>query len=297
MNLYRYPGETQILDDAIRASTSGEYVQLSDGITHYELAGPEDAQTIVLVHGFSISYQIWDSVFAALVEGGFRVLRFDLYGRGTSDRLRISYNQDLFDRQLLDIFNVLQLGHSVDLIGLSLGGSISAIFCDRHPELVRRLVLIDPTGFQLKIPVWTKLLLLPVLGELAFGLIGEKVLLSSMIKDYYGGDGYPEYVEIVRQQMKIVGYRYALLSTIRQGMLGEIPGTYRRIGERNFPVLLIWGTEDRVIPFEISEKVCEAIQTIEFHPIHGAGHVPHCEQPQLVNPIIMEFLQRGTVSF
>jgi pimeloyl-ACP methyl ester carboxylesterase len=292
MSYYRSLGETQTLDEAIQASTGGEYVQLTDGITHYELAGLEEAQTVVLVHGFSIPYQIWDPVFVSLRGGGFRVLRFDLYGRGTSAHPRISFDQDLFDRQLLDLFDTLKLEDPVDLIGLSMGGSISAIFCARHPEKVRRLVLIDPTGFQFKIPIWTRLLIVPHLGERVLGLIGEKILRSSMVKDFYGSDSYPEYVEIVRQQIKVVGYRQALLSTIRKGMLGEISEIYRQIGNQKHPVLLIWGTEDRLVPFKISKKACEVMPNVEFHPILGAGHIPHYEKSDVVNPIILEFLQR-----
>jgi len=292
MNLYRYPGETQILTDEIRATTSGKYVPLSQGITHYELAGPEDAPTVVLIHGFSVPYPIWDPVFIALIAEGFRVLRYDLFGRGTSDRPKVAYDHDLFDRQLVELLDVLELGSGLDLMGLSMGGSILAVFCDRHPEWVRRMVFIDPAGFQVNSMIWVRLLTLPLLGELAFSLMGEKVLMASVTKEYSDTDRYPEYIDIVREQMRFVGYRQALLSTIRGGVLGDISNTYHRIGKQDRPASLIWGTKDQLVPFELSEKVCQAIPHIEFHPIHGAGHVPHYEKPHVVNPLIIDFLQR-----
>jgi pimeloyl-ACP methyl ester carboxylesterase len=292
MTLYRYPGETQFLDDAFRATTDGLYADLSHGLTHYELVGPEEGETVVLIHGFSIPYKIWDPVVDALVEEGFKVLRYDLYGRGMSDRPRTRYDHDLFEQQLVELLQRLGLGDIVDIIGLSMGGSISVVFCDRHPGLVRKLVLIDPAGFPFKIPIWAKLLLLPILGEIAFSLIGQKILLSSILKEYYGVDTYPEYIAAALQQMKIVGYRQALLSTIRCGVLDDLSETYHRIGKQNRPTLLIWGTRDRAVPVELSEKVLKAIPHAQFQPIEGAGHVPHYEEPELVNSIIIEFLRR-----
>src|SRR3954471_17451667 len=72
------------LTDAVRASAPGRFVRLTDGYTHYELGGPPAAPVVVLVAVFSVPYYIWDPTFEALVGAGFRVLRYDYYGRGFS---------------------------------------------------------------------------------------------------------------------------------------------------------------------------------------------------------------------
>jgi pimeloyl-ACP methyl ester carboxylesterase len=56
----------------------------------------------VLIPGFSVPYVIWDPTFEDLVEKGFRVLRYDLFGRGYSDRPDAIYDLELFDRQLMN---------------------------------------------------------------------------------------------------------------------------------------------------------------------------------------------------
>ena len=61
-------------------------MRLSDGFTHYELGGPPTGHLVVLAAGFSVPYYIWDPTFSALTEAGVRVLRYDYYGRGFSDR-------------------------------------------------------------------------------------------------------------------------------------------------------------------------------------------------------------------
>src|SRR5690348_16826332 len=84
--------EKRTLDDAARRTAPGKFVRLSDGMTHYELSGPDSGTTVILVHGFSVPLYIWDSTAAALSSKGYRVLRYDEYGRGWSDRPNATYN-------------------------------------------------------------------------------------------------------------------------------------------------------------------------------------------------------------
>ena len=72
-------------------------------MTHYQLAGPPAVHTVVLVHGFSVPYYIWDPTFDGLVAAGFRVLRYDLFGRGWSDRPDARYDPNFFDEQLVQL--------------------------------------------------------------------------------------------------------------------------------------------------------------------------------------------------
>lgn len=92
--------ERESLDDGARRTAPGRFIRLSDGVTHFDVAGPDSARTVVLVHGFSVPLYIWDSTAAALVSAGYRVLRYDEYGRGWSDRPAVEYTPDLYDRQL-----------------------------------------------------------------------------------------------------------------------------------------------------------------------------------------------------
>ena len=118
---FYFDGESQELDAEARSSVKGKFVELPDGIVHYDLTGPVDAKTIVLIHGFSVPYFIWDRNFEALTQADFRVLRFDLYGRGYSDRPNVVYNPDLFDRQLVNLLAALEIEDQVDLVGVSMG--------------------------------------------------------------------------------------------------------------------------------------------------------------------------------
>ncbi len=289
---FPYLGETKTLNDETRANLPGEFVQLFDGVTHYELGGPADGQPLVLVHGFSVPYFVWDPTFQALTEAGFRVLRYDLFGRGFSDRPGVDYDFDLFDRQLFELVETLEVGKPFALIGLSMGGPIIADFADRHPELVDKLVLIDPGGIPIEAPPTLKLLLLPGLGELFIGLFGSGSLLKSMAEDFFDPKDIEHIQDRYRIQMQYRGFKRALLSTLRNNILGDSLPLYRRIGDQEISVLLIWGREDRTIPFAHSQAVLDAIPRARFHPIDNAGHIPHYERPEVVIPLLIDFLGR-----
>src|SRR5512135_2050203 len=100
-----YRGETRELDDAARASAGGSFIDLPQGRTHYELTGPADRRPVVLVHGFSVPFFVWDPTFEALAAAGQRVLRYDLFGRGYSDRPHAHYDLAFFARQLGDLLD------------------------------------------------------------------------------------------------------------------------------------------------------------------------------------------------
>lgn len=235
-------------------------------------------------------YYIWDPTFDALTAAGLRVLRYDLFGRGYSDRPNTAYCPDLFDRQLLELLEKLRIGNKVSLIGLSMGGAIAATFATQHPKQVDKLTLIDPAGFPLDRPWYFKLMLLPGAGELVLGLFGDGILLESMAGDFYDPGDVADFIDRYKEQIPYKGFKRALLSTMRNNMLDGFSETYRRVGELDLPVLLIWGREDRTIPFAHSQNLLVLLPQTEFHPIEKAGHIPHYERPEVVNPLLIEFL-------
>ncbi len=142
-----WSGETRELDDATRGSSTGQFVRLSDGYTHYEIGDTERPPSVVLIHGFSVPYFIWDPTFSALLSAGMNPIRYDLYGRGYSARPDANYGIDLYLRQLRELLDALRV-KATSLVGLSMGGVIAASFATHQPSRVHRVVLIDPTGVE-----------------------------------------------------------------------------------------------------------------------------------------------------
>jgi pimeloyl-ACP methyl ester carboxylesterase len=283
--------ETRDLDDNARQQAGGSFVRLSDGEVHYEMAGENHGRTIVFVHGFSVPYYLWDQNFSVLAGAGFRVLRYDLYGRGYSDRPDGIYDANLFDRQLVELLSALKIQQPVDLVGASMGGPIVITFTDRHPGLVRSLSLFDPAYLNGRRPPFA--IRAPLVGEYISAVAIAPSLPASQMDDFAHPERFPDYVAKYQPQMQYKGFRHAILSTIRHYLTRDDTDEYRRVGQSHKPVLLVWGKLDKDVPFAVSEKVLQAIPQAEFHPIEDSAHVPYYENPEIVNPILINFLKKN----
>jgi pimeloyl-ACP methyl ester carboxylesterase len=247
----------------------------------------------VLVHGFSTPLIIWERTAPALAAAGCCTVAYDLYGRGYSDRLKCAYGPELYERQLHDLLAALAVRWPVDLVGFSMGAQICARFADRHPARVRRLVLIDPAGFGKSAIRPSRLGLLPGLGELLQWRAGPDKVADRAVGMFADQAAVPpDFRARVLSQARFRGTGRALLST-RRSMPAKVPKLYARLEAMRKPVLIVWGTEDRVTPYKWHAQARAAIPSAEFLAVEGAGHAAMCERPSVVNPAIVEFLRRA----
>jgi len=285
--------EIKELNAETRKSASGAFIQLPNGITHYELGGNESGELVVLVHGFSVPYFIYDPTFQFLTQAGFRVLRYDLFGRGFSDRPNVDYNFELFVNQLADLLDALRFTQRVNLIGLSMGGLIASAFTVRHPERVNKLTLIDPAGAKsIALTPMLKAAKIPFVAEAVLSLVGGEALVKSNARDFFDPALVEHFSIQYRIQMQYKGFKRAILSSIRNGMLESFIHVYEELGKADKPTLLFWGRNDNTVPLEHSQLLCTAVPQIIFHIIEDCGHIPHYEKPDMVNPILLDFLRR-----
>lgn len=286
--------ETKELNDETRQSAGGSFIQTPNGITHYEIDGNESAELTVLIHGFSVPYFIFDPTFEFLTRSGYHVLRYDLFGRGYSDRPRVEYNLDLFIAQLVDLLDALRFTGRVNLLGLSMGGLIASAFTLRYPERVTKLILIDPAGAKpIALTRTLKAAKIPFVAEAVLSVVGSEALIQNTAKDFFDPALVEHFIGQYRVQMQYQGFKRALLSSIRNGMLDGFLHIYQALGKMDKPILLFWGRNDATVPFEHSRALCEAVPQVNFHVIENCGHIPHYEKPAEVNPILLEFLRKA----
>ena len=282
--------ERALLDDRARSQASGRFIRLTDGVTHYDLAGPDSGQRVVLAHGFSTPYYIWDSTATALAAAGFRVARFDYFGRGYSDRPDRVYDVDLLDRQMVELLDSLGWKAPVDIVGLSMGGIVVSAFAGRHPERTRSMTMVDPAAGDLT-GALSWYFRLPGLGSVLWEAIALPGMADNQLSDFLEPVRWPSWPDQYRVQMRYRGFGRALRSTLAGWNDLRLDTLYARVGAQGTRSLLIWGREDRTVPFELADGVRNAIPQIRFEPIDRAAHLPHMERTDLVNPILIEFLR------
>ncbi len=281
--------EKRDLDDAVRRATPGQFVRLTDGYTHYEIGGPSTPHVVVLVAGFSVPYYIWDPTFKVLTSAGFRVLRYDYYGRGFSDRPDVPYTDALYVRQLAELLDSLQITESIDLVGLSLGGGVITSFADAFPARVRSLIYLDPS-FRTpgSLPPFAGT---PFLWNLAAALVAERGWADEQLNDFLHPERFPDWPDRYRAQMQYRGFRRARLSELVANADVNQREQIERVGAQPRPVLVIWGKQDPSVPFESSGTLLEAMPRARLIAVEDCGHLPQWEQPTITHGAIVEFLR------
>ena len=283
-------GETQKLGDDVRALSSGSFVQLSKGLTHYKLSGPLDGKLVVLIHGIAGPFGIWTKVADSLMSHGFRILQYDLYGRGYSDRPDVNYGIDLYLNQLTDLLTALSIKRPVTLVGWSLGGLIAVSYTAKYSKKVDQLILIAPAGVGISRPAMARIVMITLLGEILMGLLGRSIIIRSLLKGLHSNDLVNDYRALVSEQMQYRGYLRSFLSTLRYCVFEDATEDYRTIGNLDLPVLMISGSEDSFIKQETRNKIGELIPNLEYNEILDTGHIPHFERPEEVSRLLINFI-------
>ena len=74
-----------------------------------------------------------------------------------------------------------------------------------------------------------------------------------------------------------------------------LDSVYARVGALGTPTLLIWGVQDSTVSIDHAPGVRKAIPQAQYHPVERAGHLPHMERTDVVNPVLISFLRSQAV--
>lgn len=261
------------MNDKARASAPGQFAHLSQGITHYQWYGPGDGPVAVCVHGLTTPGFVWQGIAKGLARMGFRVLVYDLYGRGFSDRPRGMQDRAFFIRQLNDLLEDQGIDGDITLIGYSMGGAVATVFAAQEPRRVHEVVLLAPAGmevltkgilgFMARTPVigtWLMLGLYPVL--LRKGLRAEKGNPTSVAG----------ITDLQDAELNWCGFVPAVRASLAGLLSEDMEEEHRLLHREDVPVLAIFGSEDAVIPLSSRDVLQHWNSDAHTAVIAGAGH-------------------------
>jgi pimeloyl-ACP methyl ester carboxylesterase len=256
-----------------------------------------EGRPVIVIHGFGGSMWQWEHQQVPLSRE-FRLLTPDLIGSGLSAKPDIEYRPD----EMLDYFVAFMDALNIQraaLVGNSMGAGLAIGMALEHPDRVSKLVLID--GFpanvreRLTSPSIQRALDTPAPSWLAsFGnwLFGG-LLIESVLKEMVHDPALltPAVVERSNRNRQRPGVMRPLMTARGTLPLWET-GYAKRIGQIRHPTLIIWGEEDRVFPIAVGEDLHRTITPSSLVRIPNAGHIPQWEQPDLVNPAMIDFLRQ-----
>lgn len=232
----------------LRVAMPGQLVPLSQGLTHAQWHGPQGGPVLVCVHGLSTPSFVWEPLLPHLTAMGYRVLTFDLYGRGYSDRVPGRQDAAFFLRQLKDLLDAEQISAPVTLLGYSMGGAIGTAFAAAHSDRIDRLILLASAGLGLALGRFSDIVARsPIVGDWMMEVLGARFLR--------GGQSVDEIASRAQDELAVEGTLRAILSAQRGILADDQAALHKKIAASDTPVLAIWGAVDTVIPLRCRARL------------------------------------------
>ncbi|MDW8804166.1 alpha/beta fold hydrolase [Streptomyces scabiei] len=292
MKYFVAAGEDRQLTADARQDLSGSFIELSDGFTHYELAGPEDGDLVVMAGGLTIPLFYWDSLATELHCRGLRTLTCSAYGRGYSDRVRARYDETLFARQLVELTQRLDLtGRPLHLVGTSLGALVAMTYAAQYPSSVSSLTIVGPAGLaKPRLTSPHRLLRSDLLAGIVARRRGRRILQGHLGHNVRDPELGAELTEMVLDAFRFEGSLYAVFDTLQHLPVAGRDDLFRQTGALGIPTLLLWGDQDDVTPMAHFETARDLLKPQRRHVIPECGHMAPFERPRDVADQIAPFV-------
>jgi pimeloyl-ACP methyl ester carboxylesterase len=264
-------------------------------------AGP----AVILVHGFGASWWHWRKNMPALAENS-RVYAIDLIGFGASAKPKpgesIAYTIETWGQQLADFCREV-VGEPAFLVGNSIGCIVVMQAAVSNPEIALGVALLNcslrllhdrkrknlPWHRRVGAPLLQRVLSFKPIGEFFFKRVAKpKTVRQILLKAYANSTAVTEeLVDILTSPASDPGAAAVFLAftSYSQGPLPE-----DLLPQLPCPAIILWGTADPWEPIQLGRELANFPQVHKFIPLEGVGHCPQDEAPELVNPILQDWI-------
>ena len=250
-----------------RLNSGYQEVKLSDGITSYKDIGEKNNKVIVLVHGATFGSLAYEEYVNVFLENNYRVITYDQYGRGYSDRVLSNVSIELMERQLKELIEHCEV-EDVILYGVSFGAAVVAKYASNNKENISFIGYQVPVINSANVPLLS-IVKIPLYGDLlSRGFLVPSVLkrieeyedlMSKKLIDHYIG------------QFEVKGTEKFFKQFFLGNAMGDRLNDHNIIGSNSIPSYFAYAEDDIEIDSQLVE---EAIKNYN-NPIvkrYSGGH-------------------------
>jgi pimeloyl-ACP methyl ester carboxylesterase len=268
-------------------------VEVQELSTRYLVAG--EGPPMVLLHGVGTSAGEWSWVLPELARS-HRVYALDLPG----------YDGSFEPPDYAPAFTASFIGSFLDAVGVesavvvgnSFGGLVALHLALSEPARVSALILSDSAGLDRTVNPALATLSFPRMGQMATALAktapgaAQRALSRALL---FFARPWQIPLKWVKDQYKLAqlpNFTEATLATLRStvGPAGQREVLLDKLPRLQMPTLIVWGIEDRVIPYGQAQDALARLQKGSLELISNCGHLPHVEQPKRFVSILGDFL-------
>ncbi len=255
--------------------------------THIVVKG--SGEPLLLVHGSQMNiYDFRNNI--NFFSKYFRVYAFDMVGCGFTDKPKGEYTPEYF----ADFINSIMLHYSIEkasFIASSWGGGHVYHFALIYPQKVNKIVMSSPCGFKHEMLSSYNLLSIPLLGSLVL-LFNMKALVRNELNKSFHDRSFVD-KELVNAVYLPFYTKGCIYSTTRSARSDDFSFVENNLEKINVPVLLIWGSSDKVHQKWMMDEMNKRLSNSELLIFNSVGHLAHEEAADRFNIHALEFLNKN----
>jgi len=229
---------------------------------------------LVFLHGWEGSSRSWEANLAEF-RNVFDCISLDMPGFGVSDEPKNVWGVAEYAQFIREFAQVLNL-QKIVLVGKSFGGRVAMFYACKWPDTLSKLILVAAAGIERKSFATQLRIALAKTGKAVFSLLGQNAT-ESLRGLFY------KTTNIKKDKSD---YKWEVKKLVTNTNLS---GTAENI---TTPTLVVWGTDDKVLPLNIGKELSRKIKGSTFLEIQG-GHNAHQESSKDFNALITEYLSRN----
>jgi len=278
------------------------HIQIDTGDVKLHAVEAGKGPLVVLLHGFPEFWWTWVHQIPALAAAGFHVVAPDLRGYNLSDRPR-RVRDYAFERLTDDVAAIIRaMGETkAHVVGHDWGGGIAYSFAMVHPEMMRRLAILNaphPEAFRIAVlSTWRQFKKSWYVLFFQIPWLPEKLLRRDDYKELRAAlrmgrpgvvpDSEVEpYVDAARRSEGLFGGIHYYRAMARSALFLDLPKP--RVIE--CPVLVVWGRNDDSLGEELAEPPKRWVTNARVEKLPNASHWVQLDEPEKVNRLLVEFL-------
>jgi non-heme chloroperoxidase len=265
---------------------------------YYEDLG--DGQPVVLIHGYPLNGHSWEKQTKALLDAGYRVIAYDRRGWGQSSQPTIGLDYDTYAADLNELLEQLELTEIV-LSGFSMGtGEVARYLGTYGSDRVEKAIMFGAIPpFLLKTDDNPDGVDGSVFEGIKDAVVKDRyAYFKDFLDNFYNVDKLNP--ERISDQAWQASFNVACIGSAVSSLVcvdNWLEDFREDVAKIDVPTLVLHGTEDRILPFEATAaRLPDLIDEVKVIPVEGGPHNIGWTHPEVVNPLLLSFLEGGLAS-